>query len=221
MEKSSLPGVQILSVVPGRNRPDAGKMRIAPTGVPHAWALVPRISYPKPEKGGNGIISAAARRARFEGRILNPVCGYENWKSFTALGPMVLLNLAAMIRPGWFHDSSITPSRVASPTETIRRRSDLPGIICIFEHQCKGFFVRLMSPRAFSFAPRRRDVLRRRPVQVRARSRSIRKSRDGYWVKATVRRHPVGPPGWCWCSGRPQNQKCPLAAAGSCRPPAG
>jgi len=148
--ENRLAGVQILSVVPGRNRPDAGKMRIAPTGVPHAWALVPVSLTRNREKGGNGIIQLLLE-SEVRRQDLDP--GLRNTRTGSRLrrGPMVLLNLAAMIRPGWFHDSSITPSELLPQPKPLEG-----GPICqesfVYLSINVRVFVRLMSPRAFSRA---------------------------------------------------------------------
>src|SRR6266581_966831 len=73
---------------------------------------------------------------------------YENVKSFTAVEPMVLLNLPITTRPGWFHASPIGP-RLLSPQnpplfgpifqESLVKRSIAVRVL-----------VRLMSPRTCS-----------------------------------------------------------------------
>src|SRR6266481_737354 len=118
---------------------------------PENQMLGPLSPYLLPESGKKvGIASFnCCSRARFEGKMWIRFAEYENWKSFTALGPMVLLNLAAMIRPGWFHDSSITPSELLPQPKPLEG-----GPICqesfVYLSINVRVFVRLMSPRAFS-----------------------------------------------------------------------
>src|SRR5882762_7679533 len=76
---------------------------------------------------------------------------------------MVLLNLAAAIRPGWLHDSSITPSELFPHPTPLDG-----GPICqesFVNFNIKmSVFVTLMSPRAVSSRPGIRTFLQGRQL---------------------------------------------------------
>src|SRR5882672_1264975 len=76
---------------------------------------------------------------------------YENWKSFTAVAPKTLLNLATAMRPGWLHVSWIFEAPASAPQPELptaegpkSQESPVYFNINVID------FVRLMSPRTLS-----------------------------------------------------------------------